>query len=82
MIDFDFNEKPNWTKTRVVTVDDLDADPDRRCERCPSIAEKRFVIDLINSGEKTELILCPACVAEYTRDFDERNIFRGSRERQ
>ena len=81
-IEIDFGESESWTLTRVVAVEPIETpDPDRRCERCPSIAETEFSVDLINRGETDATFdLCPACVAEYTRDFDRRNIFRGTHE--
>jgi hypothetical protein len=76
-IDFDFNESRAWTKTRITTLEKIDPNPERRCENCPSIAEYVFGIDFINEGEEHgRLDLCPGCVAEYSKGFDENNIFR------
>lgn len=76
-IRFDFNEREAWTKTIVTTLKQIEPDPDRRCENCPSIAEYEMGLDFINRGEEDGWFeLCPACVAEYTQSFDENNIFR------
>lgn len=77
MIEFDFHESEHWTKTRVTTIERFDPDPEQRCENCPSIAEYRLGIDFIDEGkEHGKITLCPACIARYTKDFDENNIFR------
>jgi len=76
-IEFDWNESRAWTKTRITALERLEPDTNRRCENCPSIAEYVMGIDFINEGkEHGRLDLCPGCVAEYTKGFDESNIFR------
>lgn len=76
-IEFDWNESRAWTKTRVTAIERYDPEPDRRCEACPSIAEYELGIDFINEGkEHGRVDVCPACLAEYTKGFDENNIFR------
>lgn len=80
-IEIDFGESENHTEMKLPVVEKFEeADPERRCG-CGSIAEYYIEFDMINSGDRQDLEVCPRCLAKYSQTMGRLNIYRGTRSR-